>query len=86
MGVNYLKEKGNTCVNFLFVVCSGMDTIETMKQLDEQRRFIGVTIRALCAHMGVTPKTYIEWRKTGTSLKRVHQVRQSLKHFASKYK
>jgi hypothetical protein len=84
--VNYLKEKRNTCVNVLLAVCSGMETIETMKQLEKQRRFIGVTIRALCAHMGVTPKTYIEWRKKGTSLRRLHEVRQSLRHFASKYK
>jgi hypothetical protein len=68
------------------VVCSVMDTIETINQLDQQRRFIGVTVRELCAHVGVTPRTFNEWRKTGTSLKRIHQVRQSLKHFASKYK
>jgi hypothetical protein len=63
-----------------------MQTIDQFTELEAERRFIGVTVRELCAHMGVTPKTYTTWRKKGSSLKRIHQVRQSLRHFASKYK
>jgi len=60
--------------------------MKNIHDLESQRQFVGITQKNLCAHLGITTRTYQKRVQYGATLKQAREIRDALKHFTSQYK